>query len=165
MQKILKKLPALASEQKTANQKFFKKLKKRTPKDLDIVAQEIHQKVFQKTDCLACGNCCKSIPPIITEKDIKRIAKFLKIKERIFIEKYLIKDGDNFWIFKKTPCTFLDADNYCLIYDVRPKACAEYPHTDRKRFIQISQLTIQNTSVCPAVFEIVENLKLRYSKY
>ena len=161
MQEILKKLPALAAEQKAANLKFFKKLKKRIPKDLDVVVQGIHNDVFDKTDCLTCGNCCKSIPPIITEKDISRIAKFLKIKERVFIEKYLIRDEDNFWIFKETPCTFLDADNYCLIYDVRPKACAEYPHTNRKRFIQISQLTIQNTSVCPAVFEIVEQLKER----
>jgi Fe-S-cluster containining protein len=50
-------------------------------------------------------------------------------------------------------------DNECLIYDVRPKACSEYPHTNRKKFIQIANLTLNNTEVCPAVYDIVEKLK------
>jgi hypothetical protein len=50
-------------------------------------------------------------------------------------------------------------DNTCLIYDVRPKACSEYPHTNRRKFIQLADLTIKNTEVCPAAFEIVEDLK------
>jgi len=59
------------------------------------------------------------------------------------------------------PCTFLDADNYCSIYDVRPKACREFPHTDRKKFQQISNLTLKNVAICPAAFNIVEAMKKR----
>jgi len=46
-----------------------------------------------------------------------------------------------------------------LIYDHRPKACSEYPHTNRRKFIQITDLTLKNAEICPAVFEIVEELK------
>ncbi len=141
------------------NQKFFQKLKKHTPKNLDIIMHDLHDEVFVHTDCLACANCCKTASPIITEKDIERIAKHLRMKEVQFIEKYLFRDTDDFMAFKQTPCPFLDAENYCLIYEYRPKACADYPHTNRRKFIQIADLTVRNAEICPAVFEIVEKLK------
>ena len=41
--------------------------------------------------------------------------------------------------------SILGPDNLCDIYDVRPKACAAFPHTDRKKIYQINHLTIKNT--------------------
>ncbi|MBN2746575.1 MAG: YkgJ family cysteine cluster protein, partial [Bacteroidales bacterium] len=67
------------------------------------------------------------------------------------------EDGD--YVFKTMPCPFLAPDNYCLIYDFRPKACREYPHTDRTKFLQIANLTITNSATCPAVYEILERLR------
>ncbi|HHB52293.1 MAG TPA: YkgJ family cysteine cluster protein [Saprospiraceae bacterium] len=159
MQDRLRELPDLANEKREENKKYFQRLKKRTPKNLDIVVRNIHDKVFEKTDCLSCGNCCKTTSPLFTEKDIQRISKHLRIKEHQFISQYLQRDEDDFWVLQTTPCPFLDTDNYCFIYDVRPKACAEYPHTDRKKFIQLADLTIKNTEICPAVYDIVETLK------
>ena len=159
MQKKLQQLPKLAAEKKSENKKYFQILKKRTPKNLDVVVHSIHDKVFANTDCLACGNCCKTTSPIFTEKDIQRIAKNLRMKETKFIEQYLMRDKDDFWVLQEVPCTFLGADNDCFIYDVRPKACSEYPHTNRKKFIQLASLTLNNTEVCPAVYDIVEELK------
>ena len=57
------------------------------------------------------------------------------------------------------PCVFLGDDNYCSIYEVRPKACREFPHTNRKKFYQISNLTLKNVAICPAAYNIVEALK------
>ena len=57
------------------------------------------------------------------------------------------------------PCKFLDNENYCLIYEVRPKACREYPHTDRKKIHQIAGITIKNTEICPIAYEVVEQMK------
>ncbi len=93
--------------------------------------------------------------------DIERIAKHLKLKPQQFIEQYLRIDEDKDYVLKSVPCSFLDAENYCMIYDVRPKACREFPHTDRKKFYQITDLTLQNVAICPAAFEIVEKMKLR----
>ena len=123
--------------------------------------KEIHDEEFRHTDCLTCANCCKTTSPIFTEKDISRISKHLKMKEGRFIEQYLQRDDDDFMVLKSAPCTFLDHDNTCFIYDVRPKACSEYPHTNRKKFIQLTDLTLKNTEICPAVFNMVETLKAK----
>jgi hypothetical protein len=41
---------------------------------------------------------------------------------------------------------------------MRLKACREFPH-DRKKFQQISDLTLKNIPICPAAFNIVEEMK------
>jgi len=160
MKAFLKELPGLAKEKYQETKKYFEKLKKRTPNNLDFVVQELHNSEFKRTDCLNCGNCCKTTSPIFTEKDIQRIAKYVKMKEHQFISTYLERDQDDFYVLKTSPCSFLDLnDNMCTIYDVRPKACNEYPHTNRRKFIQLTNLTMKNTEICPAVYNIVEALK------
>jgi Fe-S-cluster containining protein len=160
MEAFLKELPGLAKEKYQETKKYFEKLKKRTPNNLDFVVHELHTAEFKRTDCLTCGNCCKTTSPIFTEKDIQRIAKYVKMKEHLFISTYLERDPEDFYVLKTAPCTFLDLnDNMCTIYDVRPKACNEYPHTNRRKFIQLTNLTMKNTEICPAVYNIVEALK------
>ncbi len=159
MQDFINDLPALAKDKHNENKRFFGKLKKKTPKDLDRVMEKLHDEEFAKTDCLECGNCCKTTGPLFTTKDVDRIAKHLKMKSHQFESQYLRIDEDNDWVLKETPCTFLAADNYCMIYDVRPKACREYPHTNRKKFHQISSITMHNVEICPAAYNIVEKMK------
>jgi Fe-S-cluster containining protein len=160
MEAFLKELPGLVKEKHLETKKYFEKLKKRTPNNLDFVVQELHTSEFKRTDCLTCGNCCKTTSPIFTEKDIQRIAKYLKMKEHQFISTYLERDQDDFYVLKTSPCSFLDLnDNMCTIYDVRPKACNEYPHTNRRKFIQLTDLSMKNMEICPAVYNIVEALK------
>ena len=156
----LESLPKRAKEKYNETKKYFKKLKQKNPKRLDLLMQELHEKEFDRTDCLNCANCCKTTSPIFTAKDITRISRHLRIKESKFVAQYLQRDEDDFMVLKSAPCTFLDeTDNICMIYDVRPKACAEYPHTNRKKFIQLTALTLKNTEICPAVFNIIEELK------
>ena len=138
---------------------FFAKLRKKKPKNLDKIVHNFHDEVFQEIDCLDCANCCKSISPTLYDKDVERLAKHFKKKPSRFIEEYLYVDNEGDYVFKQTPCPFLLPDNYCMAYESRPKACREYPHTDRKRFYQILNLTLKNTEVCPAVFDVVEKLK------
>ncbi|MBL4744798.1 MAG: YkgJ family cysteine cluster protein [Flavobacteriaceae bacterium] len=164
MKPTLEDLGELSKEKMVENKKYFQRLKKRTPKNLDVIVREIHDKEFEKTDCLDCGNCCKTSSPIFTERDITRISKHLKMKEVKFIATYLDRDEDDFYVLKGAPCTFLDADNSCFIYDVRPKACSEYPHTNRRKFIQLAELTLKNTEICPAVYNIMETLKEKLPK-
>jgi len=160
MRATLENLSKLSEENKTENRKYFAKLRKKKPKRLDFLMQELHDEEFARTDCLTCANCCKTTSPIFTDKDISRISKYLKMKEQQFIAQYLERDSDDFMVLQQAPCSFLDeSDNTCFIYDVRPKACSEYPHTNRKKFIQLTNLTLNNTEVCPAVLNIVEELK------
>lgn len=157
----LQQLKALAKKQQNENKKFFTRLKNKPPKNLDYQVQQIHNEVFEKTNCLQCANCCKTTGPLFTNTDIERIAKHLRLKPQEFISKYLYIDEDKDYVFRSLPCPFLDTENYCLIYEFRPKACREYPHTDRKKIHQISKLTIKNTEICPAAFEIVQQMKAK----
>ncbi len=159
MDEFLEELPQRAREKHSENKKFFTKLKKKPPNDLDYVMQELHEEEFQRTDCLACANCCKTTGPLFTNADIERIAKHFRMKPSQFIDRYLRIDEDNDHVLQEVPCIFLGADNYCSIYEVRPKACREFPHTDRKKFHQIGNLTLKNVAICPAAFNIVEAMK------
>ena len=159
MKKILEALPELAKEKHLENKKYLEKLYRRTPKKLDTIMQNLHDAEFKKTDCMSCGNCCKTTGPLFTSTDIERISKNFKMKPADFTANYLRMDEDNDYVLQQVPCTFLNEDNSCFIYDIRPKACREFPHTDRNKFHQINEITLQNLPVCPAVYNIVEKLK------
>ncbi len=161
MDEQLQRLPQLAQQKQKENKAYFAKLRKRPPKDLDSRMQELHRETFERTDCLQCANCCKTTGPLFTRADIERIARHLRMKPGRFIENYLQLDEEQDHVLQEVPCTFLGPDNYCSIYEVRPKACREFPHTDRKKFHQISRLTLKNIAICPAAYEIVEAMKQR----
>ncbi len=141
------------------NQKFLKNMKRTKPKNLDEQFHKLHDEVFKEIDCLECANCCKTTSPIFLQADIDRVAKALKMKSGDFIIQYLEMDEDGDFVLKSAPCPFLGSDNKCIVYKDRPRACKEYPHTDRKRMYQIMDLTLQNTLVCPAVSRIVEKMR------
>ena len=155
----LNELGKLAKDKHIENKKYFDKLKKKAPKNLDYVMKDLHDAEFKRTDCLDCANCCKTTGPLFTSADIERISKHFKQKPQQFIDQYLRIDEDNDYVLQSVPCTFLESDNKCFIYEVRPKACREFPHTDRKKFQQIANLTLKNVEICPAAFNIVEKMK------
>ena len=149
----------ISKNKSTENKKFLQGLKKKDPRALDEAFHRQHEEVFAEIDCLTCANCCKTTSPIFYQKDVERLAKALSMKPGDFIAKYLHIDSDNDYVLNSSPCPFLGPDNYCAVYEDRPKACREYPHTNRKKMVQIMDLTFRNTMVCPAVLEMVDRLK------
>lgn len=147
-----------AGKKQKENRKKLLQLKKQRPKQVNDQFNSLHEKEFETMDCLKCGNCCKTTSPIFRNADINRLSKHLRMKPGAFTEKYLKLDEDNDYILRKSPCAFLNDDNTCRVYDDRPLACREYPHTDRKNVIQILDLTVENTAVCPAVARIVQQI-------
>lgn len=148
-----------AKNRSAENKKYLQRLKRKDARKVDDEFHSLHEAVFEEINCLECANCCKTTSPIFYQTDIERVAKSLRMKPGDFIEKYLRIDEDKDYVLKSSPCPFLDAGNYCMVYEDRPKACREYPHTDRKKMVQITELTFKNTHVCPAVLEMVERLK------
>lgn len=158
MKERLHQLPDAASRKRKVHREFLAKLRKKPPRDLDYTMQALHEAEFTRTNCLECANCCKTTGPLITPADLDRIAKHLRMKPGRFVSEYLRQDEDGDWVLQQLPCPFLALDNSCGIYSVRPKACREYPHTDRRKFHQIADLTLKNVAICPAAFAIVENM-------
>jgi len=148
-----------ATDASAANKKFIVQLKRKKPKDLDEQFHELHDEIMGSFDCLECANCCKTLGPAIHDKDIERLAKFLRTKPSVLVEKYMRLDEDGDYVFTSSPCPFLLPDNYCSVYEARPKACREYPHTDRKKMLQILDLCYRNSFTCPVVFDILDKMK------
>lgn len=147
-----------------SNKKLVETLKKRRPKDLDNVAHQAHDEAFDEIDCLKCANCCKTTSPGMHDKDVERLAKHLKTKPSDLIEKYMDLDKDGEYVFRSAPCPFLGSDNYCTVYESRPLACREYPHTNRRRFYQVLDITLKNTEICPAVVKVLDAIHHSYAQ-
>lgn len=154
----LKELIDYGKAEKEFYNKWIKKAKKANPRSLDEQFHQLHQETFRKIDCLACANCCKTTSPIFRDVDIKRLSKRVRMTESKFIDTYLKMDEDQDYVLTTAPCPFLGSDNYCSVYEDRPLACREYPHTDRKNMYQILPLTRKNMEVCPAVSSIMREI-------
>jgi uncharacterized protein len=122
----------------------------------DVRVHDFHDFYMKRIDCLECARCCRELGPRLDAKDVERMAKALRLKPSVVESQYLSVDEDGDLVFQSMPCPFLMSDNYCSIYESRPKACREYPHTDRKRFYQIFNLSVKNAETCPVVYEVLE---------
>lgn len=138
---------------------LLKQLKRQKPRALDEMMHNAHEEAFSCIDCLECANCCTTTGPLLTDKDISRLAKHLRMKDAAFVDEYVRVDEDGDQVFKSMPCPFLGADNYCSVYEHRPKACREYPHTDRVKQHQLLKLHLKNVEICPAVQEVLDDIK------
>lgn len=136
-------------------QKTIQKLTKINPRDLDGIVHALHDEAFGFFDCLSCANCCRNISPAISHNDVEQLAKKLKTKPSDLVVRHLRMDEDGDYVFRSAPCPFIDAENYCSVYSHRPKACSEYPHTDRSRFYQLLKLSLKNAEICPVVYAIL----------
>ncbi len=141
------------------HQKLYKQFLQRASKNA-VLKQlpELHEEAMEKINCLQCANCCKSYSPRFKTPDIKRISKHLGMKESVFIETYLYVDDDGDYVMKSKPCSFLGADNYCSIYEVRPSDCHRFPYTDEDVIFKRPQLTLKNSSFCPITYYVLEKL-------
>lgn len=153
-------LPLMAGKAFPKWKQYLTKNKKKL-EGMDLVVHALHDKYSDAIDCLQCARCCKELGPRIEEKDVDRIAKALRMKSTDVITQYFRTDEDGDRVFQSMPCPFLADDNQCIIYESRPKACREYPHTDRKRFYQIYNLSMKNAETCPIVYEVLEAINAK----
>ncbi len=145
------------------NRKFYDRLLKHKRPGLEDQVVDLHHQVFDKIDCLACANCCKTISPVFKERDISRLATHLGIKPAQVVAQYLRMDEDGDYVPNSIPCPFLEVDNRCKVYDARPFACSSYPHTDSLPLRKSVALVVKNSAVCPGVHEITRLLAEKHS--
>jgi|SRR3989304_3182429 len=85
-------------------------------------------KILKKVRCMKCGFCCKSCNVMLSKQDIDSLCKFLRCDFQELYEKYLDKNARMPYL--KLPCPFLNKDNECDVYPVRPKTCKEFPFNE-----------------------------------
>lgn len=157
----LEKFKQEAGEKRKGLESFIKQVEEAPPKQLDQLLEEEDVKVWQEVDCTTCANCCKTMTPVFTKADIKRIATHFRMTPKAFFDKWLVREKDSGnTVNAQQPCQFLVEDK-CSIYEVRPADCAEFPHHYQRPFPLYSDTFIQNLHRCPATFNLIERLKKR----
>ncbi len=132
-----------------------------SPGRADQVARETHEQVFAQLDCTKCANCCRTMHVALEKSDIKRLAQHFQMSEAAFREQYVEPNEQGQPEIKSQPCPFLADSGACTIYAVRPKTCADFPHTNKRNFSSRSWSHGVNVQDCPAVFHILDLMQQR----
>ena len=152
----------------TDENKRFRTFLKNTaePYDLDCCFSFLHNEVFIREgyDCCKCANCCKIYDVRVENDDISAIADYLGQTKNEIIDKYLVLDSEEAggYIMDSKPCGFLNPDGKCRIYSARPLVCRDFPHSKKPGRMYSLASVMDFAEDCPALFEIVERLKVIY---
>lgn len=155
-----KKFEAQVVQHRSSLRRFLSKVERQPPRELDEHAEKLDAEVWKEVDCLACSNCCRTMTPTYTFKDLQRISKHFNMTISAFRAKWLFKNREGDWMNVSNPCQFLNLQtNKCNIYEIRPADCAGFPHLTKKKMIHYIHVHKQNVQHCPATFKMVEKLR------
>ena len=91
--------------------------------------KEIEEKL-QRFECQRCNECCKQPGFVyLREGEADKMAAYLNMEVRDFIEKYCDLEERRWLVLKKYPdeaCIFLE-ENGCRIHSVKPVQCQDFP--------------------------------------
>ena len=155
----IKKFRVSAGKKKKKLSLFLDKFDNLVPPSMQKMVAKADKEVWQEIDCTECANCCKTMTPIFTPADTKRIAGYMNLSIAEFSKKYLkIEKESGSTVIKRQPCPLLK-DNKCSVYEVRPSDCAEFPHHNKKPFDLYNDTFKANLVHCPATLLLVEKLE------
>ncbi len=129
--------------------------------EMDTLVGKLTEEVWGQIDCTKCANCCKTLSIVLDEEDIARLSARQNLTPKAFGKKYTRVDHDGTRLFYSTPCPMLSGDGRCTVYEDRPKACRDFPFLHEKNFRSRSFAMMDNTAVCPIVFNVWKRLKMR----
>lgn len=137
----------------------------------DRILRRIAQGIENEIDCTQCANCCKTSTTHLSERDIERLSRHLRVNHEHFVADYTMPDpeegGLNLKFTEGQGCVFLDG-NLCSVYEARPDICQRYPHMVRGNGSIASRMwsMVDRASICPIVYNCLEafkkELKFRY---
>jgi Fe-S-cluster containining protein len=164
MEKNLNIIKEKAQLKEKENENFRMFLKGYDHHQVDKIVHQLNQKYLEEFDCTQCGNCCKKLTPCLGLDEIKDIAKHFNLSYENFKNKYIEKEMAEGFTFKGQECPFLKDNNKCHIYYYRPEVCRSYPHLHKDNINYRLLNIIDNTYICPIVYNVFEELKQKLWK-
>lgn len=150
----------LGEKKRGENLKFRRYLKSHAfvERQFRKAAEEVQDQI----DCRQCGECCRVTDVQIAERDIQKLARFLGIPEKQFVEKHTAVDENGEMILRRTAsgCEFL-AGNECTVYEARPGNCERFPHLLRGSASLEAKMWdfADRATYCPIVYNWMEQIK------
>ena len=157
----LVQIKLLGEKKRPENERFRKHMK--SFDHSDRILRRIAEEIEDSTDCLACANCCRVATAKVTERDVERLSKYLRLKPARFLADFTVESADEGVVLKrdrKTGCVFLNG-NECTVYDARPDSCQKFPHVVRGNGSIASRMweLIDRACYCPIVYNSLEAFK------
>ncbi len=143
------------------NERFRRFMKSRDHSDR--ILRRIGEEVEGQIDCTVCANCCRVATVTVSERDVERLAKFLRTSPQKFLNDYAAESEEEGVILKRsdaTGCVFLDG-NSCTVYEARPETCQRFPNVVRGNGSIASRMWqfIDRACYCPIVYNSLEAFK------
>ena len=151
----------LGEKKRPENERFRRHMKSRDHSDR--ILRRIAEGIEEQIDCTQCANCCKVATAKVSERDVERLARYLRIKPALFLAEYTTEDAEEGTILRRTEshgCVFLDGTT-CTVYDARPETCQRFPHMVRGTGSIASRMWqfIDRACYCPIVYNSLEAFK------
>jgi len=149
----------LGEKKRQENTRFRKSMNSHSDRILRRIAQDIEEQI----DCTACANCCRVATVRLSERDVERLARHLRIPPARFLTEYTVESVSEGRILRRsveTGCVFLNG-NECAIYDARPDICQRFPHLVRGQGSIASRMWefVDRACYCPIVYNSLEAFK------
>lgn len=151
----------LGEKKREENERFRRHMKAHDHSDR--ILRRIAEGVEEQIDCTECGNCCKVATARVSERDVERLARHLRIKPERFLADYTMDGGEEGTILRRTEgdgCVFLEG-TACTVYDARPETCQRFPHVVRGTGSIVSRMWqfADRACYCPIVYNSLEAFK------
>ena len=132
----------------------------------DRVLRRIGEQIEEQIDCTTCGNCCKVATATVSDRDVDRLARHLRLSRGEFLAGYTAHDAgepeNGGRILRRTDagCVFLDGTR-CSVYEARPETCQRFPHVVRGRGSIASRMWgfVDRACYCPIVYHSLDAFK------
>ncbi len=158
----------LGEKKREENERFRRHMKSRDHSDR--ILRRIAEGIEEQIDCTQCANCCRVATAVVTERDVERLARALRVKPAKFLADYTDESPDEGRILKRSDesgCIFLSG-NSCTVYEARPDSCQKFPHVVRGAGSIASRMwqLADRACYCPIVYNSLEAFKqeLKFTK-
>lgn len=156
----LVQIQTLGEKKRPENERFRRYLK--SYDHSDRILRRIAVGVEDQIDCTVCANCCRVATVKLTNRDVEKMSKSLRMKPDRFLNDYTAQSEEEGLVLKRSEkgCVFLDG-NLCLVYDSRPANCEDFPHVVRGNGSIVSRMWefTDRACYCPIVYNSLEAFK------
>lgn len=96
----LVQIRTLGEKKRGENERFRRHLKSRDHSDR--ILRRIAEGIEEQIDCTVCANCCRVATVTLAERDIERLARFLRVPAAEFVARFTMESEEEGRILRRS---------------------------------------------------------------